>query len=50
MPAAVWHNLVNTGRKDMKLYSLHSPPEHPDGTVHRTKADAVAAEHAHRAA
>ena len=29
---------------ELKLYSLYSPPEHPDGTVHRTKADAEAAE------
>jgi mannose-6-phosphate isomerase-like protein (cupin superfamily) len=43
--AGVWHNVVNTGTGDMKLYSLYSPPEHPDGTVHRTKADAERAEH-----
>jgi len=34
----------NTGDGDLKLYSLYSPPEHPDGTVHATKADADAAE------
>jgi mannose-6-phosphate isomerase-like protein (cupin superfamily) len=45
VPAGVWHNVVNTGSGDMKLYSLYSPPEHPDGTVHRTKADAERAEH-----
>ena len=33
-----------SGDGDLKLYSLYAPPEHPDGTVHRTKADA-AAEH-----
>jgi mannose-6-phosphate isomerase-like protein (cupin superfamily) len=44
IPAGVWHNVVNTGDGDLKLYSLYSPPEHPDGTVHRTKADADAAE------
>jgi mannose-6-phosphate isomerase-like protein (cupin superfamily) len=43
IPAGVWHNVVNTGNGDVKLYSLYSPPEHPDGTVHRTKADADAA-------
>jgi mannose-6-phosphate isomerase-like protein (cupin superfamily) len=42
-----WHNIVNTGEADVKLYSLYSPPEHPAETVHRTKADAEAAEHAH---
>jgi mannose-6-phosphate isomerase-like protein (cupin superfamily) len=47
VPAGVWHNVVNTGSGDVKLYSLYSPPEHPDGTVHRTKAEAEAAEHAH---
>jgi mannose-6-phosphate isomerase-like protein (cupin superfamily) len=46
VPAGVWHNVVNTGPGDVKLYSLYSPPEHPDGTVHRTKAEAEAAEHA----
>ncbi len=45
VPAGVWHNIVNTGAGELKLYSLYSPPEHPDGTIHRTKADAEAAEH-----
>jgi mannose-6-phosphate isomerase-like protein (cupin superfamily) len=45
VPAGVWHNVVNTGDGDLKLYSLYAPPEHPDGTVHGTKADAMAAEH-----
>ena len=44
VPAGVWHNVVNIGDDDVKLYSLYSPPEHPDGTVHRTKADADADE------
>ena len=47
VPAGVWHNVVNTGTGDVKLYSLYSPPEHPDGTVHRTRAEADAAEHGH---
>ena len=46
VPAGVWHNIVNAGDEELKLYSLYSPPEHPDGAVHRTKADAEAAEHA----
>ena len=41
VPAGVWHNVVNTGDGDLKLYSLYAPPEHPAGTVHRTKADAA---------
>jgi mannose-6-phosphate isomerase-like protein (cupin superfamily) len=45
VPAGVWHNVVNIGTEDVKLYSLYSPPQHPDGTVHRTRADADAAEH-----
>ena len=44
IPAGVWHNVVNVGDRDLKLYSLYSPPEHPDGTVHVTKAEADAAE------
>jgi mannose-6-phosphate isomerase-like protein (cupin superfamily) len=44
IPAGVWHNVVNTGDGELKLYSLYSPPEHPDGTVHRTKAEAEEAE------
>lgn len=44
VPAGVWHNVVNIGTDDVKLYSLYSPPQHPDGTVHRTKAEAETAE------
>ena len=47
IPAGTWHNVVNTGEDDLHLYSLYSPPEHPPGTVHVTKADADAAEHDH---
>lgn len=45
VPAGIWHNVVNIGEEDVKLYSLYSPPEHPHGTVHTTKADADAADH-----
>ena len=44
VPAGVWHYVVNTGEEDLKLYSIYSPPEHADGTVHQTRADADAAE------
>lgn len=46
IPAGVEHNLVN-GSNDtpLRLYTLYSPPEHPDGTVHRTKEEAHAVEH-----
>jgi len=44
IPAGTWHNLINTGNKPIKLYSIYAPPQHPKGTVHKTKADAEAAE------
>jgi mannose-6-phosphate isomerase-like protein (cupin superfamily) len=47
VPAGVWHNVVNIGGTDLKLYSIYSPPEHPDGTVHRTKAESDADEEHH---
>jgi mannose-6-phosphate isomerase-like protein (cupin superfamily) len=47
VPAGVWHNVVNIGNEPVKLYSLYSPPEHPAGTVHKTKAEADAAEKSH---
>jgi mannose-6-phosphate isomerase-like protein (cupin superfamily)/predicted heme/steroid binding protein len=48
IPAGTWHNLINTGNKPLKLYSIYAPPQHPHGTVHVTKADAEAAEKNHR--
>ena len=45
VPAGVWHNVVNTGDGQLKVYSIYSPAEHPPGTVHATKAEAEAAEH-----
>ena len=45
IPAGKWHNVINTGDKPLKLYAIYAPPEHPHGTVHKTKADAEAAEH-----
>lgn len=44
VPAGVRHNIKNTGHKPLKLYTLYAPPQHPAGTVHRTKAEADAAE------
>jgi mannose-6-phosphate isomerase-like protein (cupin superfamily) len=44
LPAGTWHNLTNTGNIPLKLYSIYAPPNHPFGTVHVTKADAIAAE------
>ena len=45
IPAGTWHNLINTGRRPIKLYSIYAPPQHPHGTVHETRAIADAAEH-----
>lgn len=39
IPAGTNHNVINTGEIELKLYSVYSPPEHKDGTVHATKAD-----------
>lgn len=47
VPAGYWHNLTNTGNIPLKLYSIYAPPNHPFGTVHKTKADAMEAEHEH---
>ena len=48
VPAGVEHNFINTSDDmPMKLYTIYTPPEHPDGTVHATKAEADAAEHNH---
>jgi mannose-6-phosphate isomerase-like protein (cupin superfamily) len=44
IPAGVWHNVINTGTGDLRLYSLHAPPEHPPGTIHGTKDEAAAGE------
>lgn len=44
IPAGKWHNIINTGNRPLKLYTIYAPPEHPRGTVHKTKADAEAAE------
>lgn len=47
IPAGTWHNVINAGAHPLRLYTIYSPPEHADGTVHATKADADAAEHDH---
>jgi mannose-6-phosphate isomerase-like protein (cupin superfamily) len=45
VPSGVEHNLTNTSDDEpLRLYTLYSPPEHADGTVHRTKKEAEAAE------
>jgi mannose-6-phosphate isomerase-like protein (cupin superfamily) len=48
VPAGSQHNVVNTSaEKELKLYTIYSPPNHPDGTIHQTKAEAMAAEEEH---
>ena len=40
VPAGTNHNIINTGTTPMKLYTLYSPPNHRDGVIHHTRADA----------
>lgn len=42
IPAGTEHNIINTGSTVMKLYTIYSPPEHKDGVIHKTKAEAMA--------
>jgi mannose-6-phosphate isomerase-like protein (cupin superfamily) len=48
IPAGTEHNIVNSSSsEELKLYTLYSPPEHPDGTIHKNKAEAEAYEKEH---
>jgi mannose-6-phosphate isomerase-like protein (cupin superfamily) len=42
VPAGTNHNIINTGSTPLKLYTLYAPPNHRDGVVHHTRADAQA--------
>jgi mannose-6-phosphate isomerase-like protein (cupin superfamily) len=42
VPQGAKHNVINTGKKPLKMYSLYSPPHHQDGIIHKTKAEAQA--------
>ena len=44
VPKKTWHNIINVGRTPLKLYSVYAPPEHPFGTIHKTKLDSDLAE------
>lgn len=44
IPAGARHNVINTGDGPLKLYTIYGPPEHVDGTVHRTKQEADASD------
>ena len=46
VPAGTEHNVINTSEtEDLKLYTIYSPANHPDGTIHATKEEAMNAEH-----
>lgn len=45
VPAGTKHNVINVGSDDLKLYTIYSPAEHPEGTVHHTKSEATEAGH-----
>lgn len=47
IPAGVKHNVINVGQDYLKLYTIYSPAEHPEGAVHQTKADANASDRNH---
>jgi mannose-6-phosphate isomerase-like protein (cupin superfamily) len=45
VPAGTYHNVINASPDlQLKLYTVYTPPNHPDGTVHKTRAEAEAAE------
>jgi len=45
VPAGAEHNVINTSTtEELKLYTIYSPPNHPDGTIHKTKEEAMVAE------
>jgi len=46
VPAGARHNVRNTGEEPLQLYTIYAPPEHKDGVVQSTKADADARHHA----
>jgi len=48
VPAGTKHNIINTSSSSaLKLYTIYTPPEHRDGTIHKTKVDALADENDH---
>ena len=44
VPAGARHNVINTGAQPLLLYTLYGPPEHKDGVVRATKAEAMTSE------
>lgn len=47
IPQGTAHEIINSGKETLKLYTIYTPPEHPDGTVHETPKDALVAQHHH---
>lgn len=48
IPAGTEHNIINKSKSEpLKVYTIYSPPNHPDGTIHKTKAEALAYEKEH---
>jgi mannose-6-phosphate isomerase-like protein (cupin superfamily) len=48
VPAGAEHNVINTSEtEDLKLYTIYTPPNHPEGTVHETRKEAMEAEEEH---
>lgn len=48
VPAGAKHNIINTSKTEkLKLYTVYSPPEHKDGTIHKTKKEALEDHHDH---
>ncbi len=45
IPAGTWHNIVNIGCRPLKVFSIYASPQHPKGTVHKTKADSEGCGH-----
>lgn len=48
VPSGSKHNIINTSPAEkLKLYTIYAPKNHPEGTIHKTKAEALASEHEH---
>jgi len=48
IPAGTQHNIINSSQSDsLKLHTIYSPPEHPQGTIHKNKGEALAYEKEH---
>ena len=45
IPAGTWHNVINNSNIPLKVYSIYAPPQHPVGTIHKTKFEADLSEH-----